>query len=204
MAIFVIKCRFYFAWKLTEASYDICGAGRCTFHGGRNVNITKVELASNAHELLSNWNICAAMWLKLHVYSPVLDATHNPRVAIIVTNVVSALWHGLYPGYFLSFLFCGVLTAVCRSIRQNIDPLIPKSSPVLQCGYKLIMTIWMCVVLHTAAIPFQLCSFPVSWKAWESINFIGHIWLLLALVLSLLLSSSSSKKVQQTQEIEKK
>lgn len=191
LALWCIRCRYYFAWKLAEASYQACGASSHTTHFGRNVHIWNIEIASSVHEITSNWNICSAKWLKVHVYQPLSDYTGSPRLAITLTNVISAVWHGLSPGYFLTFISVGICTAVGRLIHTNIDPLIPKSG-LISTAYSLAMTLWLTIVVTTIAIPFQLFTFEQSWEAWKGLFFIGHIWVLFMLVICLLIQTSTT------------
>ena len=44
--------------------------------------------------------------------------------SLLVTYFVSALWHGLYPGYFLFFLSMPLLTNVERLFRLKLNPLV--------------------------------------------------------------------------------
>ena len=38
---------------------------------------------------------------------------------------MSALWHGFYPGYYLTFLSCALFQEVARLLRRHLRPLIP-------------------------------------------------------------------------------
>ena len=36
--------------------------------------------------------------------------------SVLLTNMASAIWHGYYPGYYVSFVFAGVGTLAGRKV----------------------------------------------------------------------------------------
>lgn len=177
VAMWCIRCRYYFSWKISEASYVACGAS--TFHstGGCNVNVWQVEQSDNVRDVLNNWNLCAAYWLKRHVYEPCLRYLRNEKAAILVTNVVSAVWHGIYPGYFVTFILAGLATSVGRLTHTNVVPRVAKLPEALQALYKLFMTVAMAVLVCTIGLPFQVFTLEMIWESWKGVYFMGHVWL---------------------------
>ena len=73
----------------------------------KNINVMKVEFGQNFREILANWNICSANWLKTHIYTRMIQSGWSATVSTYTTNLVSAFWHGFYPGYYLSFITGG-------------------------------------------------------------------------------------------------
>jgi len=51
------------------------------------------------------------MWLKYYVYMRLLNRNKKgvQIVPIISTFVVSAIWHGFYPGYYMFFISSGLM-----------------------------------------------------------------------------------------------
>lgn len=154
MALWCIRCKYYFVWKLSEACYSITGLNK------RNVNVADIERPDRSfYGVLNSWNICAADWLKYHVYTPVFNYTRNERLAIFVTNVTSAAWHGLYPGYanfvfakivanifsryFVTFIGVGLCTAVGRLIHKNVNPAVARSPVIVQAFFPIIMMLFV-------------------------------------------------------------
>lgn len=193
MALWCIKCRYYLAWGVAEAAFAASEASRFVWHRGRNVDVWNVELGRSTHSVLKYWNMCTADWLKRYVYIPVRGwlGEGNYRApdlcAIVATNVVSALWHGLAPGYYATFVGGGVCTAVGRLLHTYVDPYVTASgSLVLQNLYEVLMVLWTAVLVITFGLPFQLFSWSLTWEAWKGLFFIGHTWLGGALMLVLL------------------
>ncbi len=74
------RLKYSFVFYLTDSINNLCGFG---FHGYNergqpkwdlvtNVFPMKVEFASNPRDVMINWNVCAAIWLRR------LDTTNPP------------------------------------------------------------------------------------------------------------------------------
>ncbi|KAL5019417.1 hypothetical protein ScPMuIL_005139 [Solemya velum] len=128
----IFRCRMYTAWVLAEAMCITCALGaypktskpRCgqgptdlqaledseksggpvdyDFETVHNLDIYGCDLAPTTKEGLKSWNMTVQYWLAAFTYSRVPGALKPYRVAI--TMAVSAVWHGIHPGYYLSFL----------------------------------------------------------------------------------------------------
>jgi D-alanyl-lipoteichoic acid acyltransferase DltB (MBOAT superfamily) len=126
VASFTERLKYYFAWKIAEAASVLGGFGfegydetgkPIGWRGVENVDIINVETACNVQNYSRNWNKRTQGWLERYTYS----RTGN---SLFATYFVSALWHGLYPGFFLFFMFVPVLTTVERTARIHINPLV--------------------------------------------------------------------------------
>ena len=55
------------------------------------------------------WNISVHKWLKYYVFLRMVKRDERLSLKpILTTFLVSAIWHGFYPGYFLFFLSSGL------------------------------------------------------------------------------------------------
>ncbi|PIO38567.1 hypothetical protein AB205_0181250, partial [Aquarana catesbeiana] len=63
-----------------------------------NLNIWNIEMASSFKMYVDNWNIQTAAWLKRVCYD------RAPKYRTGLTFLLSALWHGVYPGYYFTFI----------------------------------------------------------------------------------------------------
>jgi lysophospholipid acyltransferase len=77
------------------------------------VKIGAMEFATAIDHMPLNWNIFTGKWLKYYFYTRLLSAGWK-RMANPITFLVSAFWHGFYPGYYMLFAF-GPLTAIMAS-----------------------------------------------------------------------------------------
>ncbi|XP_019856612.1 PREDICTED: lysophospholipid acyltransferase 2-like isoform X2 [Amphimedon queenslandica] len=77
----------------------------------RCVDVLKFEFGKNIREQTLAWNIFTQTWLKRIVYE---RYQWNP---VLLTCLVSAIWHGFYPGYYVSFIFVALVTETARKLR---------------------------------------------------------------------------------------
>lgn len=176
ITLLLVRCKYYFAWSFSKASCIAAGVNIIT---ATNVNIVKVETASNLRTILSNWNICSANWLKQYVYMRVIEEKYSTTMAIFMTNLVSAFWHGFYPGYYLTFFSSGLLTELGKSIRRKITPIFSDSNFI----YNILCNISVSFMLAYMAIPFQVFGFYESYYAWKNLYFVGHFMMVCASVI---------------------
>jgi len=187
---------YYFAWFLSEGSCILSGIGFRKFENGKsiwdratNVVVLPLETGQSFKDVTDHWNIRTDRWLKHYIYERVKSN------GIAITFLISALWHGFYPGYYLSFMTAAVITVTSRSVRRKIRPLFlekdektPYPSKKLYDFACFIATSFM---LNYTMTPFILLGWDYSLKAWSSIYFIGHIFII---VMNILLIFVGSKK----------
>ena len=179
VAMVVVRTRYYFAWKMSHAAFISSGLTAVCPTLGSNVDISSIEFAENVRQLTNNWNKCTNNWLKNCVYHQVYDATKSITKSILTTNIVSALWHGLYPGYYLTFVTGGIFTTLGRSWYQEVYcKFISKceSRWIHQSYYWSSVTV-MRILISYVSLPFHLYSFSDSLMAWLRLYFVGHILL---------------------------
>ena len=85
--------------------------------GVSNVDIIGFETAPNIQVLSRSWNKRTQGWLERYTYK----RTGNSLVA---TYFISALWHGLYPGFFIFFMSVPLVTNIEREMKAKINPLV--------------------------------------------------------------------------------
>ena len=137
------SCRFvyYTVWSLTEVTCVIAGIAYVPpyhFTRSRNVNLRAVETCRNTNQMTSNWNIRTSdTWLKQCIYQRferfprwvpgrVAKLVSRKGFANFLTKLTSAIWHGWYPGYVVSFLSLGLMSVTESVVRQRVHPLIPE------------------------------------------------------------------------------
>lgn len=75
--------------------------------GLTNIRLWDLEFCTNPAKLLAGWNIFTQRWLKKLVYEPLVSEGWSRSIAVFATFLVSAFWHGFYPGYYCNphFIF---------------------------------------------------------------------------------------------------
>ncbi|GFU03661.1 lysophospholipid acyltransferase 7 [Nephila pilipes] len=71
------------------------------FETVRCMNEMASEFKPTIREGIRYWNMTVQYWLAIYIYRK--TAASKP-IKMIVTMFVSAIWHGVYPGYYLSLL----------------------------------------------------------------------------------------------------
>ncbi|KAI9146105.1 MBOAT, membrane-bound O-acyltransferase family-domain-containing protein [Paraphysoderma sedebokerense] len=120
---FVARHQYYGIWKMAEAACILSGLGfngyssdgKPQFNRVTNVNIMGVDFAQNFRSVIDNWNMGTANWLKHYVYLRLTEKGKKPTFSqVLSTYVVSSLWHGFYPGYYLTFITGAFITEVSK------------------------------------------------------------------------------------------
>jgi MBOAT, membrane-bound O-acyltransferase family len=148
------------------------------WRGVENVDIIAYEFSTNIQSLSRAWNKRTQSWLEQYVYN-------RTEQSLLTTYTVSALWHGLYPGYFMFFFSAALMSSTERLVRKKINPLIltPTSSPLYSTRYCVIIRgvytvlCWFLtsVTLTYHAQTFYMKSFSRSVQAFESFYYLPNI-----------------------------
>lgn len=73
----------------------------------KSVVISGLIFTYRVKDFLACWNISVHEWLKYYVFLRMLDSKKrgsSSSFAACVTFMVSAIWHGFYPGFFSFFI----------------------------------------------------------------------------------------------------
>jgi len=164
------RCRYYVVWGLSNTAYISCGSGynglsdkqKPKWDRYNNTLPSKLEIMENVRALTSNWNIRAAFWLKSYIYvripkfkNKILRIIFEPTIS---TYIVSALWHGLFPGYYVIFITLGIETIVARLCRRKLRWLV-LGNKTLKLIYDIVGTFITLIAVNYAALAF-LCLYP--------------------------------------------
>ncbi|XP_013921807.1 PREDICTED: lysophospholipid acyltransferase 1-like [Thamnophis sirtalis] len=170
------KPKYYFAWTLGKIRFKM-------------------------YDTVINSDIIAC---NLHIYtfsfsnfllSVCYDRTSWYPTAL--TFLLSALWHGVYPGYYFTFTTGIFMTLAARRVRNNCRPVFI-SSKLLKVGYDMVT--WFATqlsVCYTVA-PFVLLAVEPTIKLYKSLYFHMHILCILVL---LVLPNKSQKLSRGNQAI---
>ncbi|KAF3701166.1 Membrane-bound O-acyltransferase domain-containing protein 2 [Channa argus] len=176
LAMLALRPKYYFVWTLADAINNAAGFGFSGYNKDgsprwdmiSNVRIPGIELATSYKMFIDNWNIQTALWLKRVCYE---RCPINPTAA---TFLLSAMWHGVYPGYYLTF-FTGIsMTMAARAIRHNIRPLFLVSDSYKRI-YDVITWAGTQVAISYTVVPFVLLAVGPSLKFYRSWYFCLHL-----------------------------
>ncbi|XP_063824952.1 lysophospholipid acyltransferase 6 isoform X2 [Ostrinia nubilalis] len=179
LCVLVVRCKYYHAWLLSEA---ICNNSGMGFNGYdndgepkwdkmSNIDVFGFEFAQNFRMGLASWNKNTNAWLRNVAYERGGAAWRTARV-----YALSAVWHGFYPGYYLTFFAGGIFTVAARKMRAIVRPLFLGSRPT-KIFYDFLTLITTRVAMTYATVPFVLLQLGPSLafygKLYYSLHFIA-------------------------------
>ncbi|KAM9310436.1 lysophospholipid acyltransferase 1 [Pholidichthys leucotaenia] len=175
--------KFYFAWTLADAVNNAAGFGFLGMdENGKpswdlisNLNVIGIETATSFKTFIDNWNIRTGIWLKMVCYD------RAPKHRLALTFILSALWHGVYPGYYFTFLTAIPITMAARAIRKSIRHYF-LGSRVLKLGYDIVTWAATQLAICYTVMPFLLLKVEDTLIYYRSMYFHVHIISILAAV----------------------
>ncbi|XP_078094099.1 membrane-bound glycerophospholipid O-acyltransferase 2-like [Mustelus asterias] len=200
--ISLLACRpkYYFAWTIADAVNNAAGFGFSGYDSrGKprwdlisNLNIFNVEFATSMKMFIDNWNIQTALWLKEVCYD------RCPFNSTLMTFLLSAIWHGVYPGYYFTFITGMLMTLAARTVRNNLRPYF-LVSPTRKTFYDVATWATTQLVVSYTVAPFVLPFVDTSLKFYRTWYFSLHI---IAIVLILVLPKKPSCTSEEQQKLQ--
>lgn len=128
---FTARLKYYGVWSLTEGACILSGmgyngfdakSGKVFWNRLENVDPWSLETAQNSHAYLGAWNKNTNHWLRNYVYLRVTPKGKKPGFrASMATFATSALWHGFYPGYYLTFVLGSFIQTAAKRMLHFPD-----------------------------------------------------------------------------------
>ncbi|VDM92380.1 unnamed protein product, partial [Litomosoides sigmodontis] len=174
---------YYVAWTLADAIFNLSGFGFRGYDSNgqpqwdlvSNVKPWKVETALNFKETLEAWNCCTMYWLRRVAYD---RAPKGYRT--LSTYLLSAIWHGFFLGYYVTFLTGALFTVSARTVRRCLRWRFQRNQ-FLRRFYDLLTLIMTKIALSYAAYPFVMMHLGPGLYFYSRLYFCLHIIASLAL-----------------------
>lgn len=187
--MFIQRLKYYFAWIIADVGNNACGLG---FNGydsnGKelwnrvtNVNVVELETSTNFRAMVQNWNMQTNLWLKRTVYDRVPHLAPYQRT--MLTYTISTIWHGFYPGYYLTFLNAILIIVATRTVRRTYGHMFQSTNSTMNLLFVFLKWFANNVIFASYCFtPFLLLRLDLSLAFYRSTYFIGHILLLLPII----------------------
>lgn len=183
------RFKYYFGWKIAEGSACMSGlgyngtdkkTGAARWDRVENISISAYETSQSLRSSSMNWNKTTNLWLRRYVYD------RAPLgVNLYFTYLISAFWHGFYPGYYIFFMSIAICTNVHRSVRRTIRPRFMAADGVspgpLKPLYDVLSAIATSVTVNYFIMSFVVLALDQSLQAFKGFGFFGHYVLIAAL-----------------------
>ncbi|CAH0492706.1 unnamed protein product [Peronospora farinosa] len=196
--VVLFRFRFYLAWSLAEAASAAAGVGYVQatgkWNGITNNDILCVETPTNFRVAINNWNIGVARWINTYIYQRfgLSKSGKSGLLSTMASFFVSALWHGLSPGYYLFFLLGGIYIEVGKHLRRRLRPYFHYTddrkahshavflsyfngtSHPLAFFYDITGLFFTWVAMQYAGIAFEIMDVHRCFAIWSSWYFLPH------------------------------
>jgi len=185
IAMYRVMCEF--VWMFINSSLIFCGyayngrdeKGNILWDKCTNVHILKVEFGTNPREIIANWNIQIACWLRHYCYERLESV--GPFVSMLSTNLLSAFWHGIALGYFLSFFLISLVIDAAKIWRKKARPLFVKDEN--DKTVRFLYDVFTCFVTLNAFtysfLPFMFLTVEESYRGYKALHFIPFFLIIL-------------------------
>ncbi|XP_011300527.1 lysophospholipid acyltransferase 1 [Fopius arisanus] len=179
----MVRFKYYYAWLFADA---ICNNSGLGYNGldaeGKpqwdlfsNIDVFKFETSLSLKESIEAWNKGTNNWLRMVTYE------RAGRHKTIFTFALSAIWHGFYPGYYLTFATGALFTFASRTVRRSIRPYFLGSNN-MKLFYDAVTFITTRVFMAYLTFSFVLLEFMPSVKIYISMYLIPHLLSLVAIL----------------------
>ncbi|KAF4371932.1 hypothetical protein CsatB_028719 [Cannabis sativa] len=204
MSGFTARWKYYFIWSLSEASIIISGLGfsgwtessppKPKWDRAKNVDILGVELAKSSVQLPLVWNIQVSTWLRHYVYERLVQKGKKPGFfQLLATQTVSAVWHGLYPGYIIFFVQSALMIAGSRVIYRWQQAIPPKMS-LFKNILVLFNFAYTLLVLNYSCVGFMVLSLHETLASYGSVYYVGTIIPIALILLSYVIKPAKAAR----------
>ncbi|GMT33919.1 hypothetical protein PFISCL1PPCAC_25216, partial [Pristionchus fissidentatus] len=169
---------YYLAWYFADGIYNLSGfgfsgydekTGEAKWELATNVFAWKVESAQSFKETLDAWNVGTMGWFRRVAFDRA-----PKKYRTLSTYMLSAWWHGIFMGYYLTFLGGAIMTLGGKGFRRAFRWRF-LSSPSLKFFYDVITFIGAKLVLAYTTYPFVALHWAPSIAMYQRLYFVGHI-----------------------------
>ncbi|KAK5650034.1 hypothetical protein RI129_001063 [Pyrocoelia pectoralis] len=179
-----VRFKYYFAWIFADAICNNAGIGFSGFNEDgssnwdafSNIHILKFEFSTSLRDSIEAWNIGTNRWLRIIVYERVT------KHATVLTYALSAVWHGFYPGYYLTFAGGALFTFAARTMRRRFRHYFMYSYES-KFIYDVLTFVLTRLAMAYVTFTFVLLEFWPSIRVYLHMYLCLHILALLALTL---------------------
>jgi lysophospholipid acyltransferase len=116
---------------------------------------------------------------------------------MVVTQLVSGAWHGLFPGYWLFFLTSAFMFQASRLVYRYEQSWAPRARTFPP--WVLFKVVATALVLDYAGVAFVVLTWRATMEAWRAVYFFGHVVILLVMVVGAVLPPRSSRRRAKVQ-----
>lgn len=141
-----------------------------------NIDEAEAELSTTMRMGIRNWNRTVQYWLAVYFYKR-LPLPKPLRQ--LLTMTLSAVWHGLEPGYFLC-----LVTSTAYIVGEEQLEVVATTRRTLKGRVLGLLALWFCKMQSFTYMlaAFLLLDLAPIWRYYRSVHFLGHAYVALLLL----------------------
>ncbi|CAI2361780.1 unnamed protein product [Moneuplotes crassus] len=207
--IFVMNFKYsaFACWFFADGTSILSGLGfsgrkeKNEYNSVKAFSWANIELATSPRQIINNWNFQVSNWLRNYIY--IRFERGDPKrkgKATLAVFLISALWHGFLPCYYIFFFCLDLLLSTSRKIHKHGDMFgfMPK---ILR---KVLATVLTHFMITQLGCLYLLRTGDNIIKYCRSTNCIGLISLAVAYLFTKVFMSKDPKKKIGKEENETK
>ena len=134
------RAKYYFVWMMADFAATVSGLGfsgydamgKARWDTAANIYPIGVEKSVTLNAIPLSWNVKTGLWLRHYVYDRVTPKGKKPGLLqILITQIVSGVWHGLHAGYWLFFVSSAFAVNAGRLMYRWKQTRVPEKYRVL-------------------------------------------------------------------------
>ena len=186
LTVTLCRAKYYFGWKLSMAGVHASGVSwteKGNFRRINTVNPRVTEESPHIREKINHWNIMVQEWLRKCIYQR--SGIKNKTLSQLWTFLISAIWHGFYGAYYLSFFFWFLqLHFQGLLFKFNRNPNAPHVRLFHKLGALGPVLAWLLVsfFFNHNGVFFQILSFEACKLHLAKFHYLPQILLIAAVV----------------------
>ncbi len=148
-----------------------------TFNRLCNVNLLDFELDINPLNKIISWNCTVHKWLKYQVFLRLINMENklfkNKSFASMITFMLSAIWHGFYPVFYVFFPQFYLIEQACKVLEEklNLFTKLKKTKLIYKIAINLI---WMGIINYLG-MGFALLTIDNILNFYKQFYFIPNV-----------------------------
>lgn len=175
--------------ETSTATYD--------FETIHNVDAVTTDTCWTFREAMKSWNMCVQYWLAVNVYKRFPSKAYR----VPVTLLVSAVWHGVYSGYYFCILgvpfYLPIEDIWNKLLRSKLDEGKQATTTAALRRHCINVLFWVSkfFAFSYMGIAFLLLTLDKIWFYYSSVYHLGYVYFAVMYVTGRVLLARQRKSV---------
>jgi len=176
--------------------------GDVKFDRVRSMDHWKLITSTSVKTIIETWNISAHAWLKHYVFMRQLQNGKRAKsnlMPTLNTFLVSAVWHGFYPGYYYFFFWVSLF-----DYHNKLTNKVFSKAPIPSFITTPISIVWCFYGISYFGMAFVYLGISKYQQAFATVNYWLQIVIAVTLPILILVQSKQGAKASAVKDATKK